>query len=143
MNDLHLRMVSDPAAIAGVRRQVEAFARTCGLDAHQAEDVGLCVNEALANIIRHAYHNRTDQPIELRACCTAEGMQLFIRDWGSGRDPCAQPPPPRDPLTPGGLGLVCLRELMDQVRFMPQPDGMLLVLTKHAASPGADSRPVT
>ena len=35
-------------------------------------------------------------------------------------------------LEPGGVGLVCLNQLMDVVMFTPQPDGMLLTLIKRA-----------
>jgi len=52
---------------------------------------------------------------------------VTVRDWGSGELP---PPPPiePDPARPGGLGLVCLGKLMDEVRFDRQPDGSLMVL---------------
>src|SRR3712207_7212584 len=38
-----------------------------------------------------------------------------------------------DPLTPGGLGLVCLRQLLDEMAFTPLPDGMLLTMVKRRA----------
>jgi len=62
---LQVRMKSDPAAFAEVRRTVEATARDLGLGPKQVDELGLCVNEALANITRHAYGGAVDQPIEL------------------------------------------------------------------------------
>ena len=36
-------------------------------------DVGLCVNEALANVMRHAYGGATDRPIVIRAWREGDG----------------------------------------------------------------------
>ena len=43
---------------AGVRKAVEAFALAAGLAPAAIADLGLAVNEALANVIRHAYQGR-------------------------------------------------------------------------------------
>jgi serine/threonine-protein kinase RsbW len=91
--------------------------------------VGLCVNEALANVIRHAYNGALGRPIEVTARWASDGLVITIRDWGNGEIP--PPPRRRDPLEPGGLGLICLKELMDESIFQPQPDGMLLTLVKR------------
>ena len=43
----------------------------------------------------------------------------------------AQAPRPRDPLRPGGLGLVCLRSFLDELVYHPQADGMLLEMKRN------------
>lgn len=128
---LHLHTTSDAAAVAPVRRAVEDFFSACGADRNTVADLGLCVNEALANVIRHAYGNRPGQPIQLWAAATGDDLCIHIRDWGNGVDPSQLPLPPRAALEPGGLGLVCLRTLMDEVRYEPQPDGMSLRLRRR------------
>ena len=137
-----------------------------GLNARDAEEMGLCLNEALANIIRHAYRGADDQMILVTAetvngertndsgCAAASvagsvaasvpvaemsavppyhgpAVRVTIRDWGTGVNPAALPPKPRDPLQPGGVGLICLRSLLDEVTYTPQPDGMLLSMTRR------------
>jgi anti-sigma regulatory factor (Ser/Thr protein kinase) len=96
------------------------------------------VNEALANVIRHAYEGADGKPIRvLVEYCAAEKdgpgeLRVTIRDWGNGVNPVELPAKPQDPLRPGGLGLVCLGKLMDDVAFAPQPDGgMLLTMVKR------------
>jgi anti-sigma regulatory factor (Ser/Thr protein kinase) len=126
---LRLRITSDPANLAPVRRQIEGFCAECGFDEEARGQIGLCVNEALANITRHAYQQATDGPIQLDADFADRAVRIQIRDWGTGKAPPARPRP-RDPLQPGGVGLVCLRELMDDIRFSPQPDGMLLTMER-------------
>jgi serine/threonine-protein kinase RsbW len=126
---MHLR--SDPARVAAVRKMVEALAMLGGFDQSASEQIGLCLNEALANVIRHAYDGKGDQPIALTAEAVGGEMRLSIRDWGRGVRPVTPSPAVKDPLTPGGIGMICLKSLMDTIDFQPQPDGMLLTLVKR------------
>ena len=137
--ELRLNVTSDPANLATVRRACEAFCRDCGLSEAAAGEVGLVVNEAMANITRHAYGGAADRPIDI-LCeeLPAEqggggggGVRVAIRDWGSGVNPASLPGRDPSPETPGGLGLVCLRRLMDEANYLPQPDGMVLVMVKR------------
>jgi serine/threonine-protein kinase RsbW len=122
---------SDPAHLAPVRTAIESLCTDAGFDAKATGEIGLVVNEAVANIIRHAYGSTNDKPIRVRAEITATAIEISLRDWGPGKKPArlASKTPP-DPLTPGGLGLVCMHNLMDQVLFTPQPRGMLLTMRR-------------
>jgi serine/threonine-protein kinase RsbW len=130
MRSLSLQIMSDPANLAPVRHKVEAFCASCGFDDKVIGDIGLCVNEAMANIIRHAYAGATDRPVKVDAEFEKDTLQIRIRDWGDGTDP-THVPVKHDPLTPGGLGMVCLRALMDEMEFERQPDGMLLTIKRR------------
>ena len=128
-----LKVTSDPANLAAVRKQVEALAASIGFAEKAVAEIGLCVNEAMANIIRHAYAGRTDRPIQLDASATPREMTVTLRDWGNGIDPSRVPCRPYDPLEPGGVGLICLGQWMDEVTYSPQPDGMLTTLQRKLA----------
>jgi len=130
VSPLKLRITSDPANLAEVRQDVEKFCAACGFDEESSGQIVLCVNEALANVTRHAYRGATDRPVHLDAEFGDGLLQIAIRDWGRGGTPPDRLPP-RDPLQPGGVGLVCLRKLMDRVEFTPQPDGMLLTMERR------------
>ena len=127
---IELRIDSNPANLAAVRKAVESFAQASGFDDKAIGDIGLCVNETLANVIEHAYRGRTNQPIEIRVEDQNKRLVVYIRDWGAGIDPSALPQQPYDPLTPGGVGLICIKQLMDEVSYKPQPDGMLTTMVK-------------
>src|SRR5206468_12394675 len=98
-NALRLEITSDPAELAGVRHAMEQFATDAGLNEKAVADVGLCVNEALANVIRHAYAGAPGRPIVVTAAtiadgdgakagdCRNRGVRITIRDWGNGIDP--------------------------------------------------------
>ena len=133
---LEFDIASDPVEIPAARKAVEQFAvETAKLDINAANDVGLCVNEALANIMRHAYDGRTDRKVRLTldviGDASAPALRVAMRDWGNGVDPSTIPCPPYDPLTPGGVGLICLRTLLDEVVYTPQPDGMLTTMVRR------------
>jgi anti-sigma regulatory factor (Ser/Thr protein kinase) len=128
---LELNLTSDPAQLAPARKCVESFGLAHGLGQQAADEVGLCINEAMANITRHAYAGRTDGRVVVRAVDTGDAVQVVMRDWGNGVNPTNRVPKNKDPLVPGGLGLICLRQLMDEVRYEPQPDGMVLTLVKR------------
>jgi len=132
---------SDPANIAQVRRDVEDLATSAGLDAQAVAETGLCVNEAMANVIRHAYQGVKDRPIVVRAHCQDGWLVVTIRDWGNGVNPATLPPRPFDPMQPGGLGLICLGRMMSQVDYVPQGDGMLLVMKKRLPGSVSGARP--
>jgi serine/threonine-protein kinase RsbW len=125
-----LRFLSSTANLSRARKAVEKFCETTVLDQAARDEIGLVVNEALANVIRHAYSNASDQTIEMKIQHHEDGIKLSIRDWGNGVNPATRPPKPHDPMVPGGLGLICLKKLMDGVQFHPQSEGMLLELVR-------------
>jgi anti-sigma regulatory factor (Ser/Thr protein kinase) len=130
---LHIRTTSDAAELAPVRKQIEAFCTSAGFDERSTQEIGLCVNEAMANIIRHAYRDRAGEPIELTATFMQNMLHLSLRDWGTGLQPGPLPRHKNDPMNPGGLGLICLGRLMDKVTFTPQNPGMLLEMFRKRA----------
>lgn len=132
---VELKIDSDPANVRPVRRRVEEFARSAGLSQHDSEEIGLVLNEALANIIRHGYGGAHDRPIVVTVESAQEGVRLSIRDWGKPFNPAQVQPRPvgelaPDQIKPGGLGLLCIRRLMDDVRYCALSDGMLLTMVK-------------
>ncbi|HEX8916329.1 MAG TPA: ATP-binding protein [Humisphaera sp.] len=139
---LRLHVTSDTANLARVRKAAEAYAASAGFDEAGVAEVGLVVNEAMANVIRHAYHNEPGRPIEFEAEQVPDpheddahrrslALRLRIRDWGTGADPATKPIKGYVPGEPGGLGLVCLAAMMDDVRYTRLPNGMLLTMTKR------------
>lgn len=131
--ELSLKTVSDPTTLAPARQAIEKFFADAGFDAKSCDEIGLAVNEALANVIRHVYANAGDRPIEITAKIVADEAIVQMRDWGKGVNPLELPPTPAacDPLKPGGLGLVCMRRMTDSLVFTRLPDGMLLTMKRR------------
>ena len=127
---IELKVTSDPANLAAVRKAIEGLCASDGFDEKTCAEVGLCVNEAVANVIRHAYDGKIDQPVEIVAEL-GEELTVKIRDWGNGVDPSTLPCRIYNPLEPGGVGLICLHQWMDDIAYTPQADGMLLTMRRR------------
>jgi len=126
---LELKVTSAPSNLATVRKAIESFAEANGFGANAVAQIGLCVNEAVANIIRHAYRGNETRPVHVTAQMEdREGGRIVItlRDWGVGIDPNSLPRRAYDPLEPGGVGMICLQQWMDTVTYTPQSDGGML-----------------
>jgi anti-sigma regulatory factor (Ser/Thr protein kinase) len=144
---MELEMTSHTGMLRPVRLALEEFGRDAGLTVPQCDEIGLVLNEALANVVRHGYGGAQDKPIHVtfekhHHGGTAGGVggaevEIKIRDWAKPFDPEKLPkdPPPVDPDTikPGGLGLLCMRKMMDRVEWTRLPDGMMLTMAKKVA----------
>jgi anti-sigma regulatory factor (Ser/Thr protein kinase) len=130
---MEFKITSHPSNLRHVRKQVEEFAQSAGMPTEFADAVGLALNEALANIIRHGYEGATNKPIIVTVERGEREFRVTIRDWAKPFDPSKLKPRPRDELAPGGIGMTCIKQLMDDVKFERLPDGMLLRMIKKTA----------
>ncbi len=134
---LETQVLSDPANLAGVRKEIEAFCAECGFDETSGNEMGLCVNEAMANVMRHAYRGAMDRPVQVVAEFEDPSMRITVRDWGERFDTTMLPKDaPRDLMKPGGVGMICLRQLMDDITFTPMDQGTQLTMTRNRMSRG-------
>lgn len=136
---LKLELPSHPMVLSVVRRTVEQFATVVGFSDEDCRHIVLAVDEAVANVIRHAYHNRHDQEIELTCrrlrCETSagdvpDGLEFILVDHGQAADPEKLKGRPLDEVRPGGLGMHFIRNFMDEVNYEPLPDRNQLRLVK-------------
>jgi serine/threonine-protein kinase RsbW len=135
-----LQIPSDPARLREVRVALEEMARVAGFDETAVAEIGLCVNEALANIMRHAYRGDSTRPILIQAEFRPPELHVSIRDWGVQFDPDTVLCRPYNPEQPGGIGLLCLRQCMDRIEYVPQDQGMLLRMCRSMTHRGSSAR---
>ena len=130
---LELRIDSHPANLRPARLAVEQFARSQGMSDKSCNEIGLALNEAMANVIRHQYGGDNSRPIVVTAARVGDQLRVCIRDFGKPFNPSTLPANPPQPDCPGGLGLLCMRRCVDDVKFEQLSDGMLLTLVKRHA----------
>ena len=135
-----LEVTSHPRNLCLVRTMVRAFAELAGFGGRQLDRIALAVDEACANVIRHAYGGREDG--DMTVTCAVEPDEagratLVVRLLDHGL-PTQAPPLPRahgSDLLPGGLGLRLMHDIMDLVSFGRAEDGgNLLVLALRCPS---------
>ena len=134
-----VRMASDPRLLPVVRSAVSELAGVCGFEDGQCRSITLAVDEALSNVIRHAYKNRCDQEIELNCQAQSDCLEFTFVDCGEAADPsrfCSQP---LDGSALGGRGTHLIRQIMDEVCYERLPEGNRLSLKKYL--PGGKAKP--
>ncbi len=111
-DELTFVVPAEAAEVTGLRRAVGSLAARAGFDAQRRAEVALAVGEACANVVTHAYVGRTGGTIGLHAAIVGDGLDVEVRDHGSGLAPRAD--------SPGlGLGLPLIAALTTSVAFGP------------------------
>jgi anti-sigma regulatory factor (Ser/Thr protein kinase) len=124
-------MPSDPRYLCAVRGAIGPLAAAIGWNESECREIVLAVDEALTNIIRHAYHDRTDGSLELDCRELPDGLEITLLDDGDAPDLskiCAREV---DSDQPGGLGTHIIKEVMDEFSYRPSPEGNRFVAIKH------------
>ncbi len=128
---------SDPHLLGVMRTAVEKWCLLAGFAEEEARRLTLAVDEAMANIIRHAYADRTTEPITAHFSRDDNSVSFVLEDSGAPVDRsliCKHPP---DELRPGGRGTHFIREIMDEVEYETLPSRNRVRLVKYRSRPGA------
>lgn len=112
-----MTLTSDPRLLGVVRGTVEQFATALGFEDAVCRKITLAVDEALSNVMRHAYKNECNHSIQLTCQGQADCLEFIFIDRGEPADPariCAQP---LDEVALGGRGTHLIRQIMDEVSY--------------------------
>jgi anti-sigma regulatory factor (Ser/Thr protein kinase) len=121
--EVAFEMCSQARCLPVVRATVGQLAAMVGWNESESGCITMAVDEALANVIRHAYHGRSDARIELHFLAAEGQLEIRIRDTGDPPDQsriCAREVG-CDRI--GGLGTHIIRDVMDTVSYESGQDG--------------------
>lgn len=115
---------------------VEAVCAEAEIGPETCFDLTLAVEEAASNVIAHGYKGRGG-PLSVRLEIQGADVMIGLRDRARPFKPGKiKPPDTKTPLEDrpvGGLGLLLMHRLMDEVRYETLPDGNLLTMVKRGA----------
>lgn len=125
---IRLSIASMPAYLPVVRAALDRTCELIGFDEPARGGIVLAVDEALTNVIKHAYRGQPDKPIEITFRCVRESparqaLQIELRDWGERVEAGKIRSRDLDDVRPGGLGVHIMQNCMDEVDYAPAPDG--------------------
>lgn len=126
-----IEFTSDPLLLCGIRAAVERFAQQSGFDEEQSRLVTLAVDEAVSNVIRHAYNQRGGAPIVLHLSRSAARVEIVLLDEGREANLRRMKIPSPQELRPGGRGIHFIRSIMDEVEYQRLPGQNRLRLVKY------------
>ena len=147
---LRMELRSNAEVLCVVRSATARLAELLGFSDSDSHLVILAVDEALTNIIRHAYKGERERCIEVTFRLLSKTgdslpqrtLEIVLMDDGVPVDPKRLRPRPLkevpiDELKPGGLGLHFIRKNMDRVEFQRLDGRNLLRLTKALPPAGS------
>lgn len=116
-----LKVDASTEHLAKVRDFVAAHASQMGLSDKDISDVRLAVDEAYTNIIKHAYQNKSSNPVEIEIGHNNSELWISLSDHGHPFDPSGYQEPDifqriKDKKR-GGMGVYLIRKLMDHVQY--------------------------
>lgn len=136
---LELAFPARPEELGAMRHRLAAALARAGVEAALRQALVLAVDEACANIIRHAYGGPCDARIFLRLSQHEQELLFELHDFAPCVDPAKVQPRDLDETRPGGLGINFIDALMDSWSLQPQErGGNLLTMRKRLAEPADD-----
>lgn len=131
-------------------RTISSFLHAIG---HQLEltdkclfDVDLALDEAAANVVKHAYAGQATGDILIAAALEEETLRITVMDWGVPLDPRNVRPfdiaAPIESRISGGMGLHFIHQMMDSVQretgqVPGEPNRLILEKKVERLHPGA------
>lgn len=140
-----LSLKGEPAEIGPAVEAVRHFALHYGLAGLAADALVVAVDEAISNILRHAYDEAANPAVTIEALADADGVEVTLTDSGRPFDPLEWVPAPLEggaaerPV--GGLGIHLMRSLVDRLTYRREEAANRLTLRKKRAASLAGGGP--
>ncbi len=123
--ELALVLTATSRNLAGIRERVRNYASACGLPVMAVDDVVLAVDEAVTNVLRHAYAPGKPARLEIIGTVAGDRIVIRVRDFGRKFSPRpvteAQIQKALTRHQSHGLGRFLMKKCMDSVRYRSVP----------------------
>jgi serine/threonine-protein kinase RsbW len=134
---LKFEVTSEAKYLPDVRARLRRWAADEGWSERQVGEIVLALDEAVTNVIRHAYNSEPQHRILVYAEPIVDpehgaGCEIRVRDFGRQVDPGQICGRDLDDVRPGGLGVHIIRAMNSVVEYQrAEGGGMLLVMRKY------------
>jgi len=120
-------------SVDAAARAADEFARSRGFTDEHMFGIDLAIRESVANAVKHGNKFDETKQVELKLADSSEGLEVTVRDFGTGFT-VADVPDPTDPenlLKCDGRGILFMRSYMDDVAWSnPTGGGMEVRMLK-------------
>jgi serine/threonine-protein kinase RsbW len=108
-----------------IRDTVSRIAEKVGFNEGDISKIELAVDEACANVIKHAFQGKGAKPIDIDITVESNKFTIIVGDRGKGFDVSKLRKPDMNEylskMRVGGLGIFLIQTLMDEVHFESKP----------------------
>jgi anti-sigma regulatory factor (Ser/Thr protein kinase) len=133
-SNISFKLRNNPAELDGCCRQLETFTQALGLSKKTILTITLCIEECVANIISHGYHDNEEHWIEITLTSEDGKFIVCIEDDGVPYNPIKTARPdltsPIEEKKIGGLGVHLMKHFMDNISYQRRSNRNVLVMTK-------------
>lgn len=133
---LTLSFPADVNLLAAVRAFLSAVLREYGYAPELVGDIELAADEAVTNVVEHAYQYDVRKSLVLELRMETDRVQVLVKDEGRPYQPNVQAVDLERHIAErrtGGLGVHLMHAMMDAVDYRREDGQNVLVLTKKAA----------
>jgi anti-sigma regulatory factor (Ser/Thr protein kinase) len=113
---------------------IDTISEENALDMELSMNINLAVEEAVVNVMNYAYPEGTVGEVRIDASVTDGLLTITITDSGNPFDPTGKEDPdinlPAEERSIGGLGILLVRQLMDNVTYHHVDGKNILTLVK-------------
>ncbi|NIV73237.1 MAG: hypothetical protein GWN44_11380 [Calditrichae bacterium] len=132
MKTIEIKIPSDPKFSRIVRNSVSHICNVIDFSNEQCRTITLAVDEAVSNIIQHAYQGDTDKSIIIAFKIQRDCLEIVLRDFGAKAELDNIKSRELEDVQPGGLGVHFIKSIMDEVIYdNTLEEGNQLILRKY------------
>ncbi|WP_340105341.1 ATP-binding protein [Rhodohalobacter sp. 8-1] len=121
--------------LSEIRNFVAQHATSHGFEHQQIADIRLAVDEAITNIIKHAYNGEENHTIEIEVIFKDDRVCIELFDTGTTFNLRTFPQPDiKEKIKQkkrGGMGVYLIHSLMDDVSYGREEDSNKMVMCKY------------
>lgn len=116
-----------------IRDFIIGIAKKFGFNDDGIGEIELAVDEACANVIKHAYNYDENKKIDITVETNSSKLTITISDQGKGFDPAKLESPEQrlQKHARGGLGIALIKKVMDEVSFDINPGSNHVKMVKY------------
>lgn len=124
-----LKLASRIESVEEAALEASQFAERAGLPEEARFAIDLAVRESVANAVKHGNKFDEEKPVEVTFINGEEGLEITIRDFGTGFTVTDVPDPtnPENLLKASGRGILFMNTFMDEIGWENPPGGGMIV----------------
>lgn len=132
MKKIDITLHSGFCPTSEIRDFIGILCERLGLTTKSAYQIKTVIDEALTNVVRHAYRNKQGK-IKMQVKHHGNTLTISIKDWGEplARRPIKAPTDLVAKKKDHGLGLIMIDRLMDKVQRVRRSNYNELIMKKH------------
>lgn len=133
-NSMEIKFKAIPENVAFARNVVASFILPLNPSLDQLSDIKTAVNEAITNVVVHAYPDKTGY-VQMKITTTENKLQITIQDNGVGIQDIERARTPFFTTKPdeerSGMGFTVMECFMDKLDVQTRKDGVTVIMQKE------------